>query len=296
MRYSARAMARTMMSRLRLRAIKCPGCGAQLAFDSTAATVTCDYCQQVSQVVRSHAKAPSPPPPVHQRAPALRPPPLVQPKVQALPIFVGLLGIVLVAGISSAVVWSAQRSLSGQQAQAVSAVNAERQAPASSPQLAELPDPRFNEPQAPSPKTRKKSKANKRSKAKSSVRKGSKPNPYDVARSIKPAVVSCLSRDLQTPRFPVWYSSTISLTVQNGAFKKVRVSAKANETDLSRVTFRNDRSKEVTQADLDQAKSRFISCVKKGIGKIKLSSNPKLSRASGKVRFSMSHDGVPYGI
>ncbi|MCP4444312.1 MAG: hypothetical protein GY811_03075 [Myxococcales bacterium] len=62
------------------------------------------------------------------------------------------------------------------------------------------------------------------------------------------------------------------------------------------MTFRNDRSKEVTQDDMDKHRARFTSCVKKGIGKIRTSSNPKLSGTSGKVRFKMSHDGVPYGI
>ncbi|MCP4444311.1 MAG: hypothetical protein GY811_03070 [Myxococcales bacterium] len=185
-------MSRTMMSRLRLRAIKCPGCGAQLAFDSSAATVTCDYCQQVSQVVGGPAKPQAPPPPVRQGVRVAVPPPQVRPKVQALPIVVGFAAILMITGASTAVVWNANRARSQQKPQAVSAVTAERPVPAAPIRRAQGSMPSIQKHRASSQS----SKTNKKKKSRSSGHKTRKPNPYDVARSVKSAVTGCLTRDL----------------------------------------------------------------------------------------------------
>src|SRR5690606_37291951 len=87
------------MTGFHLRAIKCPGCGAQVPYVGGTTEVRCEYCQQISAVVRgTPPRHPEPHAPQHP-APALYP--QVTPSVRPAAVM-SLAGVLMVMGMGAA--------------------------------------------------------------------------------------------------------------------------------------------------------------------------------------------------
>ena len=287
-----------MATLFHLRAIKCPGCGARLAYEG-GQTVTCEYCQMTSHVAgRPQPPVQPPPAAVVTRGVVVQSPPTpeVIPHVRPA-IVLSLIGLVSTAGIGMAALMVRRAGAPPQQeAEVAYGTDSEVQARAllggGEGASAQVPGQHAKGSQAtpgPSPQRPKK-------KGKSAVKHGKKPDVYKIAKLVKPVLVGCTPGDLIASRHPVWYSSTLTLKVRDGGLQVQSMKVKPTDTDPAKIHFRGDYKREVTQADLDRPIRKFTACTKKGVGKIKIPASSGQRNASGKIRFSMGHDGVAYGV
>jgi hypothetical protein len=145
----------------------------------------------------------------------------------------------------------------------------------------------------PAPKHSSKSKAKG---AKKKSNRNRKADVYKISKLLKPILKKCTPRDFMAPGHPVWYSMTVSLSVGNGKIRAKKVTVKPTHTDPEKVNFRNDYERVVTAADLDARVTRMTACLKSSIGKFQIPADSEQKNASGSVKYSMGHDGVPYGI
>lgn len=277
-------MRKTLAQRLHLRAFKCPQCGASLPDVGMSPTVTCEYCDLVSEVVRAPQRQPprAPPP---RRNDWNRPRPQVTPHVRKGALGAIAAAILTLGGAGVSIVASTQTQMNASPPPKIAPHG--KAAPSATPTGGDKARRQSHTDQI----TPKKAEAKKKKK-----KRRRKPKGYEIARIIKPAQKGCAPRDIMAPGHPLWYSPTITLTVKDGRFHKIRVKVKTSNQDLDKLWFSGDRTREVTQADVDERTSRVARCIKKKIAGIKIPAKSSQRRASGKVRFTLSRDGVPYGV
>lgn len=284
-------MGKTIVERLHLRSMKCPQCGARLPAVGHAATVKCEYCDLVSDVVRPQRRSPHRTQPrAAQRAAHWTPQPVTGTRPQVTPTIrpaaVAILAslLVFVFGGGIALLLKARSC--------VSSVSWESSAPRSQPQ-ANSPTAHPQAPTTRAPTSEGHSQKAKKAKKRKRTRK---PDGYKIAKIIKPDLSGCAPRDIMSPRFPVRYTPTVTVTVKSGKFARVSVTVKTSKHDISKLHFTGDRTREVSQSDLDERRKRVARCIKSNIAKRKIPSDSSQRRTAGKVRMSFSHDGVPYGV
>jgi|GEM_PF-4108778 len=208
-------MRKTIAGQFHLRAIKCPGCAARLPYVSGAATVTCEYCQLVSEVVgpkRKRAQQPGQGSPAATPQDAPQVTPTIRPAALALTFsFLVVIAVVIVVIGATAFQTRAQSAVAMVQARAQAMVQAHVKAEARA----------FAARTATAHKKSSVATKPTRVSAKRSPKKhrARKPNVYELARIIKPAIKGCYPRDIGG-NHPVYYSPTMTFTVAGGRFKE----------------------------------------------------------------------------